>query len=101
MLCHASHVRITKIQKADRILSTLRTYILLNKESDNNLIQVILMALHLMPMGNVKMEQKAIHRIIKIFKMAQLLILRFNLGFSHLITHLVDLPNKIDNLWNL
>jgi hypothetical protein len=97
MLCHVNHVRITKIQKADRILSTLRTYILLNKESDNNLIQVI--ALHLMPMGNVKMEQTAIHRIIKIFKMAQLL--RFNLGLSHLITHLVDLPNKIANLWSL
>ena len=99
MLCHVNHVRITKIQKADRILSTLRTYILLNKESDNNLIQVNLIALHLMPMGNLKTVQKAIHRIIKM--MAQLLILRFNLGFSHLITHLVDLPNKIANLWNL
>ncbi len=99
MFCHASHVRITKIQKSDRIPSTLKTYILLNKESDNNLIQVILMTLHLMPMSNVKMEQKAIHRIIKTYKMAQLLILRFNLGLSH--THLVDLPNKIANLWNL
>ena len=99
MLCHASHVRILKIQKSDKIPSTLRTYILLNKESDNNLIQVILMALHLMPMSNLKMEQKAIHRIIKIYKMAQLLILRFNLALSH--THLVDLPNKIANLWNL